>query len=81
MSVGRLTFSPYCFLPCREDLVLIEDLRAGGTFAAQSKSDFSTRKCKNLPSTPEIVIGSDIENDTFPNVDFRTNVVLNLEGI
>jgi len=63
-----------------EGLVLIEDLRAGGIFAAQPKSGFSTREGKNqqAPRTPEVLVGSGI---TDPTEDFRTNVSLNLEGL
>jgi hypothetical protein len=63
-----------------EGLVLIEDLRAGGIFAVQPKSGFSTREGKNqqAPRTPSVVTGSGI---TDPTQDFRTNVSLNLEGL
>ena len=60
--------------------MLIEDLRAGGVFAAQPKSDFSTREGKKqqVPRTPPVMVGSGI---TDPTEDFRTNVSLNLEGL
>lgn len=69
------------FLSYSEGLVLIEDLRAGGIFAAQPKSDFSTREGKNqqAPRTPDVIMaGSGISD---PTEDFRTNVSLNLEGL
>lgn len=71
----------FCFVhPCSEGLVLIEDLRAGGVFAAQPKSGFSTREGKNqhAPRTPEVMNGSGLAD---VREDFRTNVNLNLEGI
>jgi hypothetical protein len=71
----------FCFVrPRSEGLVLIEDLRAGGVFAAQPKSGFSTREGKNqhAPRTPEVMNGSGLAD---VREDFRTNVNLNLEGI
>jgi len=62
-----------------EGLVLIEDLRAGGVFAAQPKSQYSTRAGRHqrqTPPTPTVML--DLHS---PSEDFRTNVQMNLEGL
>eukprot|EP00568_Trieres_chinensis_P004094 CAMPEP_0183295044 /NCGR_PEP_ID=MMETSP0160_2-20130417/3153_1 /TAXON_ID=2839 ORGANISM="Odontella Sinensis, Strain Grunow 1884" /NCGR_SAMPLE_ID=MMETSP0160_2 /ASSEMBLY_ACC=CAM_ASM_000250 /LENGTH=270 /DNA_ID=CAMNT_0025456461 /DNA_START=42 /DNA_END=854 /DNA_ORIENTATION=+ len=66
-----------------DGLVLIEDLRLGGTFAAQPKSGYHVRrKRSNMAEvrTPDVLHGSGTW-DTDPTEDFRTNAMLNLEGM
>jgi len=61
--------------------VLIEDLRAGGVLVAQPKTEFSMKrnsKISRSPKTPEVMNGSGPCN---PTEDFRTNILLNLEGM
>jgi hypothetical protein len=74
-----LTKFHYCKLDNdREGLVLIEDLRASGVFAAQPKSQYSTRATRrhDVPIlTPHVMMD---HHD--PTEDFRTNVEMNLEG-
>jgi len=63
-----------------DGMVLIEDTRAGGVFAAQPKSDFTvkrTRKRRKNPRTPRVV-HVDVNDD--PISDFRTIRALNMEG-
>jgi len=66
-----------------EGLVLIQDLRLGGVFAAKPKTVFSKsqRKTNKLKEkgvkTPDVLCGSNSD----PSEDWRTNVLLNLEGI
>jgi len=61
--------------------VLVEDLREGGVFAAQPKSNFTLSskkqhtKIKTRIRTPNVILADD------PCEDFRTNVFLNMEGI
>jgi len=61
--------------------VLVEDLREGGVFAAQPKSNFTLSskkqhtKVKTRIRTPNVILADD------PCEDFRTNVFLNMEGI
>jgi len=65
-----------------DGLLLIEDLRAGGVFAAQPQSGFTTRHRSIKPHlepvrTPDVMKGSLFD----PTEDFRTNRYMNLEGI
>ena len=65
-----------------EGLILIEDLRAGGALIAQPKSGFTTRhhsiKRHLEPiKTPDVMV----ESYSDPTQDFRTNILINLEGL
>mmetsp|Transcript_49130 Transcript_49130/g.59546 ORF Transcript_49130/g.59546 Transcript_49130/m.59546 type:complete len:228 (+) Transcript_49130:79-762(+) len=62
-----------------EGLILIEDLRSGGIFATQPKSGFTTRPQSYTEpiKTPDVMQGSVVN----PLTDFRTNAILNLEGL